>query len=219
MLRRHSLVIAAAAVSCLALLPVTSAQAAVGAPWTTPRPGFTYSPVRFQRPARESTPPRGHIPGESVAACERSSSATRARAGAKTGTACPPSRSSVPRSPPGSGQVTRASHGPPTWPTCCTGTPLYTGTRVPATCELASNGTISMSNSEKASYIRKLADDFTVIFEVGFKDPVSPRSYRQKRGSSTSARISKPGHRWSPWRPGRAESPASAGRTARSGPS
>ena len=71
MLRRHSLVIAAAAVSCLALLPVTSAQAAVGAPWTTPRPGFTYSPVRFQRPARESTPPRGHIPGESVAACEQ----------------------------------------------------------------------------------------------------------------------------------------------------
>lgn len=35
-----------------------------------------------------------------------------------------------------------------------------------------SNGTISMSNSEKASYIRKLADDFTVISEVGFKDPV-----------------------------------------------
>jgi phosphosulfolactate synthase len=36
----------------------------------------------------------------------------------------------------------------------------------------ASNGTISMSNSEKASYIRKLADDFTVVSEVGFKDPV-----------------------------------------------
>ena len=35
-----------------------------------------------------------------------------------------------------------------------------------------SNGTIPMSNSEKASYIRKLADDFTVISEVGFKDPV-----------------------------------------------
>jgi len=35
-----------------------------------------------------------------------------------------------------------------------------------------SNGTISMSNSEKASYIRKLADDFTVVSEVGFKDPV-----------------------------------------------
>ena len=34
-----------------------------------------------------------------------------------------------------------------------------------------SNGTISMSNSEKASYIRKLADDFTVVSEVGFKDP------------------------------------------------
>jgi phosphosulfolactate synthase len=35
-----------------------------------------------------------------------------------------------------------------------------------------SNGTIAMSNSEKASYIRKLADDFTVVSEVGFKDPV-----------------------------------------------
>jgi phosphosulfolactate synthase len=34
-----------------------------------------------------------------------------------------------------------------------------------------SNGTISMSNSEKASYIRKLADDFIVVSEVGFKDP------------------------------------------------
>src|SRR3984893_8710038 len=35
-----------------------------------------------------------------------------------------------------------------------------------------SNGTISMSNSEKASYIRKVGDDFTVVSEVGFKDPV-----------------------------------------------
>jgi phosphosulfolactate synthase len=34
----------------------------------------------------------------------------------------------------------------------------------------ASNGTIPMSNSEKASYIHKLAGDFTVISEVGFKD-------------------------------------------------
>jgi phosphosulfolactate synthase len=33
-----------------------------------------------------------------------------------------------------------------------------------------SNGTIPMSNSEKASYIRKLAGDFTVVSEVGFKD-------------------------------------------------
>jgi phosphosulfolactate synthase len=33
-----------------------------------------------------------------------------------------------------------------------------------------SNGTISLSNSEKASYVRKLAADFTVISEVGFKD-------------------------------------------------
>jgi phosphosulfolactate synthase len=34
-----------------------------------------------------------------------------------------------------------------------------------------SNGTIMMSNAEKASYIRKLAGDFTVVSEVGFKDP------------------------------------------------
>jgi phosphosulfolactate synthase len=33
-----------------------------------------------------------------------------------------------------------------------------------------SNGTINLSNTEKASYIRKLADDFTVVSEVGFKD-------------------------------------------------
>ncbi len=35
-----------------------------------------------------------------------------------------------------------------------------------------SNGTIPMSNTEKASYVRKLAGDFTVVSEVGFKDPV-----------------------------------------------
>jgi phosphosulfolactate synthase len=34
-----------------------------------------------------------------------------------------------------------------------------------------SNGTIPLSNSEKASYVRKLADDFAVVSEVGFKDP------------------------------------------------
>ncbi len=34
-----------------------------------------------------------------------------------------------------------------------------------------SNGTISLSNSEKASYVRKLSDEFSVISEVGFKDP------------------------------------------------
>jgi phosphosulfolactate synthase len=35
-----------------------------------------------------------------------------------------------------------------------------------------SNGTITLSNSEKASYVRKLSDEFTVVSEVGFKDPV-----------------------------------------------
>ena len=34
-----------------------------------------------------------------------------------------------------------------------------------------SNGTIEMSNAEKAGYVRKLAADFTVVSEVGFKDP------------------------------------------------
>jgi len=34
-----------------------------------------------------------------------------------------------------------------------------------------SNGTIEISNAEKCGYIRKLAPDFTVISEVGFKDP------------------------------------------------
>jgi phosphosulfolactate synthase len=33
-----------------------------------------------------------------------------------------------------------------------------------------SNGTIDMSNVEKAGYVRKLAKDFTVVSEVGFKD-------------------------------------------------
>jgi phosphosulfolactate synthase len=33
-----------------------------------------------------------------------------------------------------------------------------------------SNGTIDMSNTEKAGYVRKLAADFTVVSEVGFKD-------------------------------------------------
>ena len=34
-----------------------------------------------------------------------------------------------------------------------------------------SNGTIDLSNTEKSGYIHKLTDDFTVISEVGFKDP------------------------------------------------
>ncbi len=33
-----------------------------------------------------------------------------------------------------------------------------------------SNGTIDLSNQEKVGYVRKLAEDFTVISEVGFKD-------------------------------------------------
>lgn len=34
-----------------------------------------------------------------------------------------------------------------------------------------SNGTIELPNAEKAGYIRKLAPDFRVVSEVGFKDP------------------------------------------------
>ena len=34
-----------------------------------------------------------------------------------------------------------------------------------------SNGTIILSNAEKAGYISKLAPDFTIVSEVGFKDP------------------------------------------------
>lgn len=45
-----------------------------------------------------------------------------------------------------------------------------------------SNGTIDMSNQEKAGYVRKLAEEFTVISEVGFKDAgrsdrLSPRRW------------------------------------------
>ncbi len=35
-----------------------------------------------------------------------------------------------------------------------------------------SNGAIALSNDDKAEYIRRFADEFTVISEVGFKDPV-----------------------------------------------
>ncbi len=44
-----------------------------------------------------------------------------------------------------------------------------------------------------------------------------PPGYFTDLVSSASARISKPGHRWSPSSPGRAGSPASADRTARCG--
>ena len=44
-----------------------------------------------------------------------------------------------------------------------------------------SNGAIPMSNSEKASYIRKLADDFTVVSEVGFKDPARQKAITPRR--------------------------------------
>lgn len=47
-----------------------------------------------------------------------------------------------------------------------------------------SNGTIELSNSEKAGYVRKLAGEFSVISEVGFKDAdrseqLSPRRWAE----------------------------------------
>ena len=39
-----------------------------------------------------------------------------------------------------------------------------------------SNGTIDMSNAEKAGYIRKLSGDFAVVSEVGFKDSARSES-------------------------------------------
>ncbi len=44
-----------------------------------------------------------------------------------------------------------------------------------------SNGTVDMSNQEKAGYVRKLADEFTVISEVGFKDSTRSEKLMPKR--------------------------------------
>jgi phosphosulfolactate synthase len=44
-----------------------------------------------------------------------------------------------------------------------------------------SNGTIELSNSEKAAYIRKLSDEFQVISEVGFKDPDRSENFPPSR--------------------------------------
>ncbi|WP_225732022.1 MULTISPECIES: phosphosulfolactate synthase [unclassified Nocardia] len=49
-----------------------------------------------------------------------------------------------------------------------------------ATTVEISNGTIPLPNSDKASYIRRFAEEFTVLSEVGFKDPareLTPRSW------------------------------------------
>src|SRR5260370_42077752 len=66
------MMIAAAAVTCLALLPVSSAQGAVRAPGAAPRPGSTYSlALRLPQSAPKSGHPRGPIVGQSLAACEQ----------------------------------------------------------------------------------------------------------------------------------------------------
>ena len=67
-----------------------------------------------------------------------------------------------------------------------------------------SNGTIDLSNQEKAGYVRKLTPDFTVISEVGFKDSdrsdqLSPRHWVEYIEDDLAA-----GAAWSPWRLGKA---------------
>ncbi|HVX19999.1 MAG TPA: phosphosulfolactate synthase [Acidimicrobiales bacterium] len=44
-----------------------------------------------------------------------------------------------------------------------------------------SNGTVDMSNQEKAGYVRKLSDEFTVVSEVGFKDSTRSEKLMPKR--------------------------------------
>lgn len=44
-----------------------------------------------------------------------------------------------------------------------------------------SNGTIDLPNSEKAGFVRKLADEFTVISEVGYKDATRSEKLMPKR--------------------------------------
>jgi phosphosulfolactate synthase len=44
-----------------------------------------------------------------------------------------------------------------------------------------SNGTIDISNLEKAGYVRKLADEFVVVSEVGFKDSERSEKLMPKR--------------------------------------
>jgi phosphosulfolactate synthase len=44
-----------------------------------------------------------------------------------------------------------------------------------------SNGTIDLSNPEKAGYVRQLAREFTVISEVGFKDSVRSEQLMPRR--------------------------------------
>src|SRR6266852_1627993 len=62
---------AAAAVSCLALLPVTAARGVVRAPWAAPRPGSTYSlALRLPGSAQGSGHPREPI-AKPVSGCEQ----------------------------------------------------------------------------------------------------------------------------------------------------
>jgi phosphosulfolactate synthase len=44
-----------------------------------------------------------------------------------------------------------------------------------------SNGTIDLSNTEKAGYVRKLSDEYSVISEVGFKDATRSEQLSPRR--------------------------------------
>ena len=76
--------------------------------------------------------PAGPSPTSPWPPARRNSSALSASA--TTSPACPPSPSSAPRSPLGSGLVIRTAHGRCVSPAWCTGTAWSTGSRVPVTC-------------------------------------------------------------------------------------
>ena len=59
-----------------------------------------------------------------------------------------------------------------------------------------SNGTIDLSSMEKVGYITKLADDFRVISEVGFKDAERSERLAPSRWIEASTTTSTPGPSW-----------------------
>ena len=59
-----------------------------------------------------------------------------------------------------------------------------------------SNGTIALSNAEKARWVAALAEDFTVISEVGFKDPGRAGAMSGPSGSTPSTWTWRRAPRW-----------------------
>lgn len=72
-----------------------------------------------------------------------------------------------------------------------------------------SNGTIELSNLEKAGYIRKLSDDFRVISEVGFKDAERSENLPPSLWIECTHEDLDAGRAWSPWKHARAANRAS----------